>query len=75
MELRSNAIEMFFKNMNDHISRNRQLAITDPRQAIANALMSITQHAANQIVLRSHKDVSKWCTPEGAVNQCHRDGK
>ena len=75
MELRSNAIEMFFKNMNDHISRNRQLAITDPQQAIANALMSITEHAATQMVLRSRKDVSKWRTPEGAADSCRRAGQ
>jgi hypothetical protein len=75
MELRSNAIEMFFKNMNDHISRNHQLAITDPQQAIANALISITEHVATQMVLRSRKDVLKWCTPEGAADSCHQAGQ
>ena len=73
--IRSNAIEMFFKNMNDHINRNRQLAIADPEQAIFEGLVNITQEAATQMVLRSRFDVSKWRTAEGAEASCRRAGE
>ena len=66
---------MFFKNMNDHINRNRQLAIADPEQAIFEGLVNITQEAATQMVLRSRFDVSKWRTAEGAEASCRRAGE
>ena len=63
--------------MNDHIARNRQLAVQNPEQAIANGLMSITPAVATQmhVVKRSRYDVQKWLTTEGAEACCTRAGQ
>ena len=68
-------LKCFFKNMNDHINRNGQLAIVNLEQAIFEGLVNITEEAATQMVLRSRFDVSKWRTAEGAEASCRRAGE
>ena len=53
-----------FKGMNDFIARERELAKSDPAEAIRLGLLSGGQNAINYIV-RSDKDVKKWLDGSG----------